>query len=79
MALASLHNIALSCLYDVRGSSGRDSARETLTEEKQEKLIINKSNCELDTCGSVSCGLQPNRSRGIDNRNMLTNWKNLIC
>ena len=50
---------------------------ETLTKEKQGKLIINKSNCEQDNCGSVVCGLQPNRSRGIDNSKHVDNLEEL--
>ena len=42
-----------------------ETAPETLTEEKQEVLIINKSSCEQDNCESVGCGLQLNRCRGI--------------
>ena len=49
----------------------------TLTKEKQEKLIINQSNCEQDKCGSVGCGLQPNRSRGIDNSKHVDNLEEL--
>ena len=45
---------------------------ETLTKEKQEKLIINKSNCEQDNCESVGCGLQAtdvqiDNSKHVDN------------
>ena len=43
-----------------------ETVPETLTKDKQ-KLIINKSSCEQDNCGSVGCGLQPNRSKTTDN------------
>ena len=42
-----------------------ETVPETLTKEKL-KWIINKNSCEQDNCESVGCGLQPNRSRGID-------------
>ena len=54
-----------------------ETVPETLTKEKQEKLIINKSNCEQDNCGSVGYGLQPNRSRGIDNSKHVDNLEEL--
>ena len=47
-----------------------ETVPETLTEEKQ-KLIINTSSCEQDTCESVGCGLQPNRSKATDNTKLV--------
>ena len=48
----------------------------TLTKGKQ-KLIINTSRCEQDNCGSVACGLQPNRSKATDNSKCVDNLEEL--
>ena len=54
-----------------------ETVPETPTKEKQEKLIINMSNCEQDNCESVGCGLQPNRSIGTDNTKHVDNLEEL--
>ena len=46
-----------------------ETVSETLTKEKQ-KFIINKSSCEHDSCESVGCGQQPNRSKATDVDNL---------
>ena len=53
-----------------------ETVPETLTKEKQ-KLIINTSSCEQDSCESVGCGLQPNRSKATDNGKQVDNLEEL--
>ena len=45
---------ARNCIYVVSEALVAESMPETLSKEKEEKLIINMSNCEKDNCESVT-------------------------